>query len=107
MRLGNLLCCAFLFVACAAERVEQGPTSQEARGETMVNRPIADVLEEHAPRLMALEGVVMVYESALEDGTPCIKVGVAKQRAELDKKIPDHLEGHPVVVVETGPIEPR
>ncbi|UCE01897.1 MAG: hypothetical protein JSW67_11590 [Candidatus Latescibacterota bacterium] len=107
MRLGRLLSCVFLFVACAAERVEQGPTSQEARSETMVKRPIADVLEEHAPRLMALEGVVMVYESALDDGTPCIKVGVAKQSAALDKKIPDQLEGHAVVVVETGAIEPR
>lgn len=70
-------------------------------------RPIDQVLHDHAAELMALPGVVGVYQGALKDGTPCIAVMVVKKTRELDTKIPDALEGHPVRIDETGEIRPR
>jgi hypothetical protein len=82
-----------------------GPKTEEA--ETMATRPIEAVLEEHTPRLMALAGVAGTYRGLREDGTPCIKVMVEELTPELRAEIPDTLEGHPVVVVETGRLGPR
>ena len=70
-------------------------------------RPVDDVLAAHAEHLMSLPGVVIVFVGALEDGTPCIKVGVDTRTPALEKAIPRTLEGHPVVIVETGPVAPR
>ncbi len=70
-------------------------------------RPIDEVLAAHAERLMSLPGVVIVFVGALDDGTPCIKVGVDAHTPALEKAIPRTLEGHPVVIEETGPIAPR
>lgn len=69
-------------------------------------RDINEVMNAHAGDLMALPGVVGVYVSALDDGTPCIKVMVVKARPELQKKIPKNLAGYPVLIVETGEINP-
>lgn len=71
----------------------------------MPTRPIQEVLADHAEKLMALDGVAGVYQSALEDGTPCIKVITSGPMPE--GALPKHLEGHPVVVVESGPLEPK
>lgn len=70
-------------------------------------RPIDQVLAAHAERLMAIPGVAIVFVGALEDGTPCIKVGVDARTPAIEKAIPRDLEGHPVVIEETGPIAPR
>ncbi len=67
---------------------------------------IDTVLADHTPRLMSLEGVVGVYRSELEDGTPCIKVMVVKKTKTLEDEIPDTLDGFPVVIEETGEIRP-
>jgi hypothetical protein len=69
-------------------------------------RDINDVMKTHVNELMALPGVVGVFIGALDNGTPCIKVMVVKATPELEKKIPRDLEGHPVVIVETGEIRP-
>lgn len=69
-------------------------------------RAIELVQEEHTPELMAVPGVVGVYIGALDDGTPCIKVMVVKASAALEREIPAQLEGHPVVIEETGVIRP-
>lgn len=70
-------------------------------------RPIEDVLAAHAADLMAIEGVVIVYQGALDDGTPCIKVGVVERSENVVGAIPESLEGYPVVIAETGKIGPR
>jgi hypothetical protein len=70
-------------------------------------RDVNQVLEENRERILGLPGVQGVYVSALEDGSPCIKVAVSEFTPELEESLPTRLEGHPVVVVETGPIEPR
>ena len=73
----------------------------------MSPRPIEAVLAAHAPRLMALDGVVIVSQGLLDNGTACIKVGVAERTPALEKAIPGQLEGHPLVIHETGRLVPR
>lgn len=70
-------------------------------------RPIGEVLAAHAAELMATPGVVIVFEGALADGSPCIKVGVAARTPALEAALPKTLEGYPIVIEETGPVAPR
>ena len=61
----------------------------------------------HSAELMAVRGVVAVAVGRLDDGkTPCLKVLVAASTPELRAQIPRTLDGHPVVVEETGTIRP-
>ena len=69
-------------------------------------RDVNEVMEAHVAKLMALPGVVGVFIGTLDNGTPCIKVMVVKVSPELEKQIPRDLEGHPVLIVETGEIRP-
>lgn len=87
---------------CRTPEAGGGPERKE-----MPERPIEEVLAAHATDLMGIPGVVAVYQGALADGTPCVTVGVAERTPETERRIPRTLEGHPVVVRETGPIAPR
>jgi len=69
----------------------------------MPARTVEQVLKDHTNELMSLPGVVGTAQS-LADGKPCIKVYVLKKTSEPERKIPDILEGYPVVVQETGEI---
>jgi hypothetical protein len=69
-------------------------------------RAIAEVLNEHAPALMALEGVAGVYEGALPDGKPCIVVMMKSEQPVVRKDIPVLLEGYPVRLEFGGEIRP-
>ena len=69
-------------------------------------RPIVDVLRDHTAEIMAIPGVVGLYEGVLNDGTPCIKVMVERTTRELEQRIPKNLEGYPVAIHETGVIRP-
>ena len=91
----------FLGVGC------QNNIRDDAKGQSEM--PISDinvVMEAHIEQLMALPGVVGVYIGALDDGRPCIKVMVIEKTPELEQKIPKALEGHPIVIEETGEIRP-
>lgn len=68
---------------------------------TMQTKSIEEVLQENSNKLMSIPGVVGTGQG-LCNGMPCIKVFVIKKTPELDQKIPDVLEGYPVVVEETG-----
>jgi hypothetical protein len=68
--------------------------------------PIEQVVDRHAPELMKIPGVTMVYVAAAEDGRPCIKVGFATLPHANQAQVPATLEGWPVVVEETGEIRP-
>jgi hypothetical protein len=72
----------------------------------MATHDVKEVMEAHAAALMAIPGVVGVYTGVLDDGTPCIKVMVENRTPELEQKIPQNLEGFPVLIEETGKIEP-
>jgi len=67
-------------------------------------RPIEAVLAEHAPSLMAIDGVVAVGQSVGKDGTPCIRVFLKAKDPAAMKRIPSRIEGHPVDVVVSGEI---
>lgn len=70
-------------------------------------RDINAVLEDHQAELMALPGVVGVCVSLLEDQkTECIKVLLARQDRNLQKRIPRMLEGYRVVTEVTGEFRP-
>lgn len=73
----------------------------------MPKRDINEVKEAHTSELMALPGVVGVYIGLMDDEqTMCIKVMVLEKTPALDKKIPETLEGYPVLIEETGEIRP-
>ena len=69
-------------------------------------RPIEAVLADHTPALMAIPGVVGVFQGQLDDGTSCIGVLVVEAKPETTAKIPAHLEGYPVKVEVSGEIRP-
>jgi hypothetical protein len=48
-------------------------------------------------------GVEGIGQGATERGEPCILVMVASRTPELEKRIPESIEGVPVEIVETGP----
>lgn len=90
-----------LVLACGCREGGQAPVPVE---EEMSSRPIAQVIAAHADSLMAVPGVVGLYEGRLADGTPCVKIMVARDDAALRRRLPRTLGGHPVVVEETGEI---
>jgi hypothetical protein len=64
---------------------------------------IEQVFSQHHDRLMSLPGVVGIGMGE-KDGTPAIVVLVARLTPALRAGIPPTLDGHPVVVEESGEI---
>lgn len=76
----------------------------ESKGkDIMTQKPIENVLKEHTQGLMSLPGVVGTAQSLCND-KPCIKIYVIEKTSELEKKIPNILEGYPVFIEEVGEI---
>lgn len=69
-------------------------------------RDIDSVLNDYAPEIMAIEGVVGVYRSETEEGKPCIKVMAEKKTPDIERKVPKEIEGYPVLIEESGTIRP-
>lgn len=70
-------------------------------------RDINAVLAEHDKELMSIPGVVGVYVGLLQDQkTLCLKVMLARKDASLERRIPQTLEGYPVVTEVTGFVKP-
>ena len=70
----------------------------------MPTKTIEEVLKEHTNELMSVSGVVGTGQG-LCDNKPCIKIFVIRKTEALDQKIPDTLEGYPVMIEETGEIK--
>lgn len=64
-------------------------------------RKIADVLRDHTPDLLAIEGVIGTAIGSVE-GQPGILITVTEKTAALTASIPKQLEGHPVRILRTG-----
>ena len=64
---------------------------------------IVTVKERHEAELMAIPGVVGVGIGE-RDGTEVIVVYVEKRTAQVDREVSDTLEGYPVFIEVTGPI---
>jgi hypothetical protein len=82
------------------------PAGNSKEGNIVPTEPASEVIARHAPELMAIPGVVGVYEGAAEDGSPVIGVLVLESHPEAAKKLPKTLEGYPVRVEKTDEIRP-
>jgi hypothetical protein len=67
----------------------------------MAEKAIEEVLKENTDELMSLTGVIGT-DQGICNNQPCIKVLVIEKTSELEQKIPDTLEGHRVIIEETG-----
>ena len=108
-RLRFLLCfILFFFLRCPAyPAATQDQAGQGGKQGPVTQRDINDVLRDHDKELLAIPGIVGVYAGLLPDGkTPCLKVMVVKETDELKKKIPDSIEGYPVIIMESGIVRP-
>jgi hypothetical protein len=91
---------AFALILFAACRPNMAQTSSPSP-----KRDINAVLAAHDKELLAIPGVVGVYVGVLDDGrTPCLKVMLAEKNHETKRKIPQTLDGYPVITEVTGEI---
>ena len=86
---GNLAGCSY-----------SGPSGLE-KGQTMPERTIEQVQEEHTDDWMAIPGVEGTAIGLFE-GKPCIKIFTSRKPQQLRGKIPSTVEGYPVIIEETG-----
>ncbi len=86
---GNLAGCSYT-----------GPSGLE-KGESMPERTIEQVQEEHTDDWMAIPGVEGTAIGLFED-KPCIKILSSVKPQQLRGKIPSTVEGYPVIIEETG-----
>ena len=77
-----------------------GPSDLE-KGRTMPERTIEQVQEEHTDDWMAIPGVEGTAIGLFE-GKPCIKIFTSSKSQEIRANIPSTVEGHPVIIEETG-----
>jgi hypothetical protein len=103
--MGHLLKYA-VYAAALLSMASLGACGGAGDGSEMSTQDIKTVMEAHVDELMAVEGVTAVAIGALDDGTPCIQVYVVEKTKNLVRRIPKKLDGHPVVVEESGVIEP-
>jgi tetratricopeptide (TPR) repeat protein len=89
----------------ALEALLADTPSSDRRNVPMASRPIEDVLKDHTPKLMALDGVVGTAQGE-ENGRPCIMVYLARDTEALRQAIPTQIEGYPVKLQVTGEITP-
>ena len=80
--------------------------SEKESDTIMPDTDINTVMEAHVDGLMAIPGVTGVAVGETENGTPCILVLVVEETEEINQKIPDQLEGHPVRLMVSGEIKP-
>lgn len=98
-------CLAILLVAGLITGCQTTDKTGVEKETTMPKSNIHKVMEEHTQELMAIPGVVGVAIGELPDGVPCIQVLVVEKTRELEAKIGSSLDGHPVVVIESGEIK--
>jgi len=62
---------------------------------------IEQVLKKHTDELMGIPGIAGTGEGVCNK-KPCIKIFVTRLSEELINRIPEKLEGYPVIIEETG-----
>ncbi len=68
-------------------------------------KPMAQVLEERTPALLAMPGVVGTAEGA-SAGRPVFVVLIRRDDPELKRSLPARIEGYPVEVRVVGEVRP-
>jgi hypothetical protein len=98
---------AVVLLSTACPSGTQSPVVQAKQQEAMAPKDINAVLKDHQAELMGLPGVVGIYVGLLPDEkTLCLKVMAVEVTENLRKRIPKSLEGHPVLIEESGVIRP-
>ena len=69
--------------------------------QAMAEIPITQALKQATPKPMKIEGVVGAAQG-LREGSPRIKIYVARKTPGLLAQLPATIAGHPVAVEETG-----
>ncbi len=77
-----------------------GPSGLE-KGRFMPERTIEQVLQDKTDEWMAIPGVEGTAIGLFE-GKPCIKIFTSSKPQEIRDKIPSTVEGHTVIIEETG-----
>ena len=93
-----------LFILLLAISTGCNPPAEEEK--PVPERPVTDVMNDNADRIMALDEVVMVAIGELDDGTPCIQVYVKYKSDILAEEIGVEIEGHPVHYIMSDEIRP-
>ena len=106
-KIGLCLVVVTLLFGTACFSARQSPAEKTGQKDSMPQNDINEVLRKHDQSLMAISGVAGVYVGLLPDGkTPCLKIIVVKKAEELKKKIPQSIEGYPVILEESDVIRP-
>jgi len=96
----------FSFLCCVVSAGCEGGRAPGIPEENQAIEPIEDVLNDHAPALMKIEGVVGVYVGALDDGKPCLVIMLRDEGPEERNEIPRTIGGYPVKLEVGGDIRP-
>lgn len=71
------------------------------KGGQMTKRTITEVLKDNTDKWMAIPGVEGTAIGLFEN-KPCIKIFSSKKAEDLRGKIPEVVEGYPVIIEQTG-----
>ncbi len=92
--------CTIIAAGILAGCSYNGPSGLE-KGESMAERTIEQVLKDKTNQWMAIPGVEGTA-IGLSEGKPCIRIFTSSKPQEIRDKIPSMVEGHTVIIEETG-----
>jgi hypothetical protein len=92
---------ALVVAGILAGYVAYAGSTNPGKGNSMPEKTIEQVQEEHTDEWMAIPGVEGVAISICED-KPCILILSSVKSQQLQDKIPHTVENYPVVIKETG-----
>lgn len=90
-----------LALSASSSLANQSLDQAQKASTTMTDTGIAQVIERNVDRIMALPDVVAVSES-LCNKQPCIKILLSTENADTRARLPEQIEGIPVVIEVSG-----
>lgn len=90
-----------LVLGACSPLASQTPQPDEKASAAMSDTGIAQVIARNADSIMALTDVVAVSESRCNN-QPCIKILLAAENADTRARLPETIEGIPVVIEVSG-----
>jgi len=102
---------AIVFIMCVPIVAVQTGCEQSAKNKFQIEtaqpmKDINEVIKVYSKSLMAIPGVVGLYHGLDDEGRSCLKIMVKEKTPEIVKRIPEQIQGYPVVIDETGEIKP-
>jgi hypothetical protein len=80
--------------------------SQDKNEKNMQKKSIEIIFKEYQDEWLAIPGVQGFYQGESENGDEIIVIMVDKKSEDLQKALPDSVEGYPVIIEEVGVIKP-